>query len=158
MINDTLLIELITEELPPLSQKELGEHFGKNIYESLIHNQLTSASEYQTFSTPRRLGVKIFNVASEGLAEKKLIKLMPKKIGLDSEGNAQQALNKKLESIGEATGETASLAVPGVNVIENIAQVDPMGACLLTLLSKPRPSNIFDNSLRCSIPITQIEE
>ena len=103
MINDTLLIELITEELPPLSQKELGEHFGKNIYESLIHNQLTSASEYETFSTPRRLGVKIFNVASEGLAEKKLIKLMPKKIGLDSEGNAQQALNKKLESIGEAS-------------------------------------------------------
>ena len=28
---------------------------------------------------------------------------MPKKIGLDSEGNAQQALNKKLESIGEAS-------------------------------------------------------
>ncbi len=39
-------------------------------------------------------------------------------------GKLVERLQPILESIGEATGETASLAVPGVNVIENIAQVD----------------------------------
>jgi hypothetical protein len=38
--------------------------------------------------------------------------------------------------------------------IDGIAEVDPMGACLLTLLSKPRP---FKNS-RDSIPITYSED
>jgi hypothetical protein len=40
--------------------------------------------------------------------------------------------------------------------LEGIASIDPMGACILSLLSKPRPNNNL--SLRDSIPITQIEE
>ena len=39
--------------------------------------------------------------------------------------------------------------------IEGIAEVDPMGACLLTLLSKRRPPSF---RIRDSIPITQIED
>jgi hypothetical protein len=39
--------------------------------------------------------------------------------------------------------------------IDGIAEVDPMGACLLMLLSKPRPLSILN---RDSIPITQIED
>jgi hypothetical protein len=39
--------------------------------------------------------------------------------------------------------------------IEGIAEVDPMGASLLLLLSRPRP---FNNSIRASTLITQIED
>ncbi len=101
MIEENLLIELVTEELPPQSQKELGESFGKNIFEGLIDHKLINASKFEVYSTPRRLGVKITKVLAEAITEKKLIKLMPKKIGFDNDGNAQQALIKKLKSIGE---------------------------------------------------------
>ena len=100
MIDENLLIEIVTEELPPLSQKQLGESFGKYIFDGLSHHKLNTSSDFEIFSTPRRLGVKITKVLSEGKTEKKLIKLMPKKIGFDANGNAQQALIKKLESIG----------------------------------------------------------
>jgi glycyl-tRNA synthetase beta chain len=101
MIEENLLIEIVTEELPPQSQKELGENFGKSIFESLKNQKLINESTFEVYSTPRRLGVKITKVLSEATTEKKLIKLMPKKIGFDVGGNAQQALIKKLESIGE---------------------------------------------------------
>ncbi len=101
MIEENLLIELVTEELPPQSQKELGESFGKNIFESLLSHKLINGSTFEVFSTPRRLGVKITKVLFEAPTEKKLIKLMPKKIGFNNNGNAQHALIKKLESIGE---------------------------------------------------------
>ncbi len=114
MTSETLLIELVTEELPPFSQKELGESFGKNIYDGLTQNQLIANSTYEIFSTPRRLGVKITNVLGAGLAEKKLFKLMPVKIGLDNNGNAQEILIKKLEAIGES-----ALSVSKIFVQEN---------------------------------------
>ena len=37
---DNLLIELLTEELPPKSQKQLGIAFGKNIKEFLVKKNL----------------------------------------------------------------------------------------------------------------------
>ena len=122
MIKENLLIEIVTEELPPQSQKELGEIFGKNIFEGLIKNELLNVPSvmkgvkhpsftlsdmdkidptFEVYSTPRRLGVKITKVLAQATTEKKLIKLMPKKIGFGNDGNAQQALIKKLESIGE---------------------------------------------------------
>ena len=71
MIEENLLIEIVTEELPPQSQKELGASFGKNIFESLIHHKLINASTFEVYSTPRRLGVKITKVLSEATTEKK---------------------------------------------------------------------------------------
>ena len=51
------------------------------------------------FATPRRLGVKILNVPEKSSNQKKLIKLMPAKIGFDEQKNATQALIKKLHSM-----------------------------------------------------------
>ena len=62
---DTLLIEFITEELPPISLKELGEKFGQLIAEGLQKQNLIKNHEIRVFSTPRRLGVKILNVAEK---------------------------------------------------------------------------------------------
>ena len=98
---DTLLIEFITEELPPMSLKELGEKFGQLIAEGLQKQNLIKNHEIRVFSTPRRLGVKILNVAEKSENQKKLIKLMPDKIGFDEESVATTALMKKLQSLNE---------------------------------------------------------
>ena len=98
---DTLLIEFITEELPPMSLKELGEKFGQLIAEGLQKQNLIKNHEIRVFSTPRRLGVKILNVAEKSENQKKLIKLMPDKIGFDEESIATKALMKKLQSLNE---------------------------------------------------------
>jgi glycyl-tRNA synthetase beta chain len=98
---DTLLIEFITEELPPNSLKELGEKFGQLITQGLKEQSLIKDSDMKVFSTPRRLGVKILNVADRSEDKKTLIKLMPEKIGFDEKGQSTQALSKKLQSINE---------------------------------------------------------
>ena len=98
---DTLLIEFVTEELPPKSLKELGERFGQLITEGLLEKGLVKTSDMRIFSTPRRLGVKILNVAEKSENQKKLIKLMPAKIGFDEQGRSTQALSKKLHSLDE---------------------------------------------------------
>ena len=98
---DTLLIEFITEELPPISLKELGGKFGQLITEGLQEQNLIKHDDMRVFSTPRRLGVKILNVAEKSENQKKLIKLMPAKIGFNEQSEATQALLKKLQSLNE---------------------------------------------------------
>ena len=98
---NTLLIEFITEELPPISLKELGEKFGQLITEGLQEQNLIKHDDMRVFSTPRRLGVKILNVAEKSENQKKLIKLMPAKIGFNEQSEATQALLKKLQSLNE---------------------------------------------------------
>ena len=83
---NTLLIEFMTEELPPSSLKNLGEKFGQLIKEGLQDKGLIKDSDMVFFATPRRLGVKILNVAEKSENQKKLIKLMPAKIGFDENG------------------------------------------------------------------------
>ena len=98
---ETLLIEFVTEELPPHSLKELGEKFGQLITQGLQEQGLIKNSDMRVFSTPRRLGVKILDVAERSENQKKLIKLMPAKIGFDENGQSTQALSKKLQSLDE---------------------------------------------------------
>ena len=63
---DNLLIELLTEELPPKSQKQLGIAFAKNIKEFLVtHHLANEISEDSIFSTPRRIGLHLKNVKDE---------------------------------------------------------------------------------------------
>jgi glycyl-tRNA synthetase beta chain len=92
---DTLLIEFITEELPPMSLKELGDKFGQLIKEGLKKQGLIKHDEMIVYSTPRRLGVKILNVSEKSEDQKKLIKLMPARIGFNENGEATEALLKK---------------------------------------------------------------
>ena len=98
---DTLLIEFVTEELPPNSLKELGDKFGQLITQGLQEQSLIESSDMKVFSTPRRLGVKILNVAEKSKNQKKLFKLMPAKIGFDENSQITQALSKKLHSLNE---------------------------------------------------------
>ncbi len=61
--SDTLLIELLTEELPPKSLKTLAESFGESFAKDLEHYGFLNAnSNTRCFATPRRLAVSISQV------------------------------------------------------------------------------------------------
>ena len=65
----TLLVELLTEELPPKALAALGLNFGQGIYESLLTHGLVAKTVSPTvFCTPRRLAVvvpKVRDVAAD---------------------------------------------------------------------------------------------
>ena len=59
--NDTLLVELLTEELPPKSLRQLGQAFADEVFNSLVRYQLKlpDFSGRRVFATPRRLATLI---------------------------------------------------------------------------------------------------
>ena len=116
MQKNNLLIEIVTEELPPLSQKDLGEAFAKNIAQSILELKLIESLEYETFSSPRRIGVLVKQVLLSGDNEKRKIKLMPAKVGFREENKPSDALIKKLDSMGE-----------GLSAIKNLELVEEKG-------------------------------
>ncbi len=64
-MNQTLLIELRTEELPPKVLNNLGESFSRVIFDELAKlGFVSSGTEYQAFASPRRLAVRIPDVAA----------------------------------------------------------------------------------------------
>ncbi|MDO9371673.1 MAG: glycine--tRNA ligase subunit beta [Gammaproteobacteria bacterium] len=78
-MQDSLLIELLTEELPPKSLLKLSQAFCKGIFEGLKEQGFVAAdTDYAAlvseFATPRRLGVLVKDVAhtqSERIIERK---------------------------------------------------------------------------------------
>lgn len=101
MTRKNLLVELLVEELPPKSLKLLGAKFSELLFLSLKNQGLVSEKAFVTpYASPRRLAVHISDVAVQ--AEDKSIakKLMPVKVGLDSNGEATPPLLKKLASLG----------------------------------------------------------
>ena len=97
----TLLVELLTEELPPKALKKLGVSFGAVIFNDLSKQNLVSENaSYETFATPRRLAILINDARDVSPAETVKLKLMPKKVGIKADGKPSEALLKKLESLG----------------------------------------------------------
>ena len=97
----TLLVELLTEELPPKALKKLGSSFGTGIVSSLQkQNFVSNDVRYSTFATPRRLAIVIDDVLAVSPEDKVQQKLMPKHVGFSNSGEPSEALLKKLKSIG----------------------------------------------------------
>ena len=62
-MTQTLLIELLTEELPPKALNNLGNHFAQSIAEGLEKAQLIDGTtQYTAYASPRRLAVSVANV------------------------------------------------------------------------------------------------
>ena len=101
MKTENLLIELLTEELPPTSQKDLGSKFSELIANELLAKNLIDSLDVDVFSTPRRIGTRIKSVKQQAKTQNKLIKLMPSRIGFDENKKPTQALIKKINSMGE---------------------------------------------------------
>lgn len=96
-----LLVELFTEELPPKALQKLGQAMSDGIAQFLQQRQLLTANSVVTaFATPRRLAVHITDVLSVAPDQPFTEKLMPTKVGLDSDGKPTAALQKKLAAKG----------------------------------------------------------
>jgi len=108
----TLVVELVTEELPPKSLKALGEAFATRLCERLRKDSyLGEASRMTPYATPRRLAVSITGVRSVAPDAPMLDKLMPAKVAWDAQGNPSPAYSKKLAGLGRPQLATAAREV-----------------------------------------------
>jgi len=101
-----LLVELLTEELPPKSLQRLAEAFAKEIVDGLRAQYfLGEGSEAESFATPRRLAVRISGVLArqpERVIERKGPSVQA---ALDANGNPTAALAGFARSCGVAPEE-----------------------------------------------------
>ena len=100
-MNQTLLVELQTEELPPKALVKLGESFGKSIFNTLKKlDFVDSGGEVTWYATPRRLAVQITQVRATSPDKEETIKLMPISVGITTDGKPTPSLLKKLQALG----------------------------------------------------------
>jgi glycyl-tRNA synthetase beta chain len=97
-----LLVELLTEELPPKALRALGESFAAGVQQGLVLHDLVDPNprNLQYFATPRRLAVLIDGVLPVAPERPFTQKLVPASVGLDAQGQATPALRKKLDALG----------------------------------------------------------
>jgi glycyl-tRNA synthetase beta chain len=125
-MQDTLLVELFTEELPPKALAALSIAFATTLGTELSQRgHIHSKSTLNSFASPRRLGLMMTNVLAIAPDEPYSEKLMPVSVGLDKDGKATPALIKKLASKSlehidvsnlerESDGKTEQLIYRGV--------------------------------------------
>lgn len=139
MSNATLLVELLTEELPPKALPRLGETFANTIHKELVARGLASDdAQVRPFASPRRLAVTVANVSSVGAPKEVTEKIMPVAVALDDNGQPKPPLLKKLEAKGIPESAIASFerrmdgkaealfytsTVPGAQLDEVLAEV-----------------------------------
>ncbi len=111
----TLVVELLTEELPPKALRRLGDAFANGIVTGLqTRGFLAEGSASTSFATPRRLAVVITHVLAVAPDAEVIDRMMPVKVARDASGQPSAALQKKLGAMGRAHLATATLdAVDG---------------------------------------------
>ena len=107
---ESLLVELLTEELPPKALKALGEVFADRILNGLVkaNLKLRDPRGVTAFATPRRLAVLIPDVLLKAQNRTERTKLMPAKVAFDTDGKPSPALLKRLDK--ERVGASVHLA------------------------------------------------
>ena len=109
-MNQTLLVELLTEELPPKALAKLGDAFTAGIVAGLTARDFLNADSVATsYASPRRLAVSITNVRAT--SPDKLIrdKVLPVSVALDAAGQPTAPLMKKLAAMGFADVQISQL-------------------------------------------------
>ena len=97
----TLLVELLTEELPPKALSRLGEVFADAVFKALVERKLVAAdARMDRYASPRRLALTVQGVADRAPDAVVDEKLMPVAVALDAEGKPTAALLKKLQAKG----------------------------------------------------------
>ncbi|MFC4930432.1 glycine--tRNA ligase subunit beta [Massilia sp. GCM10023247] len=100
-MNQTLLVELQTEELPPKALVKLGAAFAAGIANGLkARDFLEPDSVVTPYATPRRLAVSITNVRATSPDKSIREKVLPVSVALDKEGKPSAPLGKKLAALG----------------------------------------------------------
>ena len=109
-MNQTLLVELLTEELPPKALVKLGAAFAAGIVNGLKARDLLDAdSVATTYATPRRLAVSITKVRAVSPDKSVREKVLPVSVALDAAGQATAPLAKKLAAMGIADIDVSAL-------------------------------------------------
>jgi glycyl-tRNA synthetase beta chain len=89
----SLLVELLTEELPPKALRHLGYAFADALVGELRADGFAPADgEFTVFATPRRLGVLVRDVAEKARDQEVVVKGPSTKVGLGADGTPSQAL------------------------------------------------------------------
>ncbi len=110
MTTAPLLIELLTEELPPKALQRLGDAFAHAIVQRLRADELCNDTTATTvYATPRRLAVHIADVHAQAAARDRKEKLLPVAIAIDAQGQPTAPLIKKLAGLGVTLGEGITL-------------------------------------------------
>ncbi len=100
-MSSNLLVELVTEELPPKALRRLGDAFAGAVFDGLKSGGVLDAtSRFRAFATPRRLAVYIWAVLAKAGDRPVEQKLMPVAVARNSEGGWSDALRRKLASTG----------------------------------------------------------
>jgi glycyl-tRNA synthetase beta chain len=109
-VSDTLIVELLTEELPPKALPRLGEAFAAGIEAGLrARGFLDETSRAIGYATPRRLAVAIAKVADSITEPPRAIALVPVNVAFDGDGKPTLALDKAIKA---KTGFDTVGAVP----------------------------------------------
>jgi len=109
-MTQTLLIELLTEELPPKALAKLGAAFADGIVNGLKSRDFLEADSVATsYATPRRLAVSITKVRATSPDKSIREKVLPVSVALDASGNPTPPLAKKLAALGFPDLQVADL-------------------------------------------------
>ena len=104
-MSQTLLVELLTEELPPKALGKLSEAFAAGIVAGLKARDFLDADAVATaYASPRRLAVSISNVRAGSPDKSIREKILPVAIALDATGNPTAPLTKKLAALAQTIG------------------------------------------------------
>jgi glycyl-tRNA synthetase beta chain len=109
-VSDTLIVELLTEELPPKALPRLGEAFAAGIEAGLRERGfLSTVSKVTPYATPRRLAVSITEVTDSVTEPPRAIALVPTNVAFDGSGKPTLALDKAIKA---KTGFDTAAVVP----------------------------------------------
>jgi glycyl-tRNA synthetase beta chain len=103
-----LLIELVTEELPPKALAKLSIAFSEGIVKGLHAAGLCgiqTTADAHRFATPRRLAVYVPHVLAQAPDKAIDVKGPSAKVGLDADGKPTQALTKWAEKQNATVGQ-----------------------------------------------------
>jgi len=145
----TLLVELLTEELPPKALATLGQTFADAVLEGLKAAHLVAPdASAKRFATPRRLAVQVVAVRNQAAEIEREVQGPTVKIGRDADGKATAALAgfAKKNAVAIEALERRDTAKGEVFV----ARVKAGGACLDALLAE-----IVDKALK-RLPVPKL--
>ena len=119
--SESLLVELLTEELPPKSLRMLGDAFADQLVAEIVKHRLKDRDpRKQTFATPRRLAVLIPEVREKALESRHSIEGPASSNTKAVEGFARKhkVTPESLERVQTEKGEivVAKFTLPGVHL------------------------------------------
>ncbi len=106
-MKQTLLVELLTEELPPKALAKLGDAFASALVNGLAARAfLDDGATHVAYATPRRLAVSITGVRASSPDKQIREKVLPVSVALDKEGQPAAPLAKKLAALAALAGRS----------------------------------------------------